>query len=359
MTQALFLSTLLLLSAAPAKTRSPGGAKLSSAQAEFNRGDFLGALKLLQAAEGETTDDATLARIQLLQGQCYGAQRDFTKAEERFAAALGHDPEVRLDPAKVDPDLVKILEALRDRLQGELSVQADKPSAKVYLDGKVLGAAPVVKSMVGIGKHQVEVRTTDGKYGASEDVVVRQGRSSELNLTLEERTTEVPERTSGRSSRGEARSESRNDSRSEPHADLEGNAPVVLGFGKPFADLRTQIDPFQYAEGVGIEVGGGLESQYLRFSGHFRVFPAFGLAVRGAFSVPVADQLRGYVSMELPVIFFESVAFGLGGEGGAEYLAGKWISVFAEVGARHFFITPSGYNDNRLTIQAGVRLRLP
>lgn len=332
-----FLLTLLWLWTPEAWAR-PGGSKLAAAQGEFNRGNFEEALKLLGAAEAEATGDDTLARIKLLQGQAYGAQRDFAQAERRFAAALAHDPEVELDPNKVDPDLVKLLNGVRERLRGELKVRADQPGAKAYLDGKALGTIPV-RAPVSIGRHRLEVRSVDGRYGATRQVVVRSGRPVDVDLKLSPLPRSAPPL--GKSAEG------------------AGGAPVMLGFGKPFADLRMGLAPIQISEGVAFEVGGGLESQYLRVAGHLQVFPAFGIVPRGAFTVPVVDAFRGYVSLELPILFLPQASLAIGGSGGAEYMVGKWLSLFAEVGARHFFFAPTSYAGDRLVLQAGTRLRLP
>src|SRR6185295_17376538 len=166
MTQALLLSALLAFSATP---RKPSG-RLTAAQAEFSRGDFAAALRDLDAAVSETGDDPTLSKIHLLRGQCYGAQRDLVKAEEAFEKALESDPEAKLDPQRVDPSLVSLLEGLRDRMQGELEVRTDRP-AKVHLDGKPIGLSPV-KASVAIGRHKLEAHTGDGKYSASSSVVI-------------------------------------------------------------------------------------------------------------------------------------------------------------------------------------------
>ncbi len=332
MTQALLLSTLLLLSAG-ASPRPNAKGKLQAAQTQFNRGDFEETLQLLDQAKEETSEDGTLSRIHLLRGQAYGALRDLVKAEEALAEALEHDPEATLDANRVDPSLVTMLSGLKSRLRGTLEVTADRPGAKVTYNGKALGTAPL-RAQVEIGRSKLEVRTPDGRYGARREVEIRPRRTEKVSVTL----SELPPESQGGGS----------------------GSPVLFGFGKPLADLRLQLDPFQWTEGMGIEIGGGLQSRYLRTSFHFRVFPAFGMTARGAFSVPVADKVRAYVELELPVIFYGGetpVALGLGGAGGMDYELNKWLSLFAQVGARHFFLSP--YASSRLSLQAGVRLEMP
>jgi len=332
MTQAFLLSTLLLLGAG-ASPRNNAKGKLVSAQSQFNRGGYQESLRLLDQAKEETRDDDTLSRIHLLRGQAYGALRELPQAEEALAEALYHDPEATLDPNRVDPTLVTMLSGLRSRLRGTLEVTADRPGAKVSFDGKPLGTAPL-RAQVEIGRHKLEARTADGQFGARSEVVVRARRTEKVALTL----GELPQGSPGGGS----------------------SSPVLLGFGKPLADLRLQLDPFQFTEGVGIEIGGGLQSVHLRASFHFRVFPAFGMTLRGAFAVPVVAKTRAYVELELPLIFYGGdppLALGLGGAGGVDYEFNKWLSLFAQVGARHFFLSP--FTSSRLSLQAGVRLEMP
>ena len=128
---------------------------------------------------------------------------------------------------------------------------------------------------------------------------------------------------------------------------------------RPFADLRAMTEPLTLRTGaLAFEVGAGLEIPHLRVSLHARVYPEFGVTARGGLMVPLREHLAGYVSLEVPVLFRGSVAVGLGAVGGVEYFTGPYVGLFAEVGARHFFLA-DGYEANRLIVEAGVRLRLP
>ncbi len=341
MTQALILSTLLLFSAGPTRSAATGAtAKLQAAQTEFNRGDFQAALDDLEEASRETTDDALLAKIYLLRGQAYGAMRDLVSAESALADALEHDPEATLDPNRVDPSLVTMLAGLKQRLKGSLEVSSDHPDSKVALDGSLLGTAPV-RATVGIGRHKIVVRSADGKLGATEEVVVRPRRTARVEAKL----SELPQE---QASSGGAPSGG------------EGGGTVLFGFGKPFGAIHLQIDPIQWAEGVGIAFGGGLQSRYVRVGLDLRIFPQFGLTARGAFMVPVVDKFKAFIELEIPFIWYGDwapFALGIGGEGGVEYEINKWLALYAQVGARHFFFAHG--DADRLTLQGGIRLQLP
>jgi hypothetical protein len=340
MTQALLLAALLAFSATPKK---PGSARLAAAQAEFSRGDFAAALRDLDLAAGETGDEQTLGKIHLLRGQCYGAQRDLVKAEQAFEKALENDPEAKLDPTRVDPSLVSLLEGLRDRMQGDLEVRTDRP-AKISFDGKPIGLSPV-KATVPIGRHRLEAHTGDGKYVASSSVVIFAKKTTTVDMELAEARREEEAPPPGSGSR-------------DGMAPAAGSSFQIYG-GRPLADLRLGIDPFQFFQAPQLELGFGLEWPYLRASAHLRFLPGFGITPRGGLWVPVIDQLRAYAELELPILFptgTTDFSLGLGGCGGVELFFVKWLSAFAEIGARNFFL-PAGRVE--VTIQGGVRLRLP
>lgn len=329
MTAPLLLSALLL-AAAPAKGRVAALDKLELGQREFSRGDFQAALKALDQAAEETSEPSALAKLHLLRGQVFAAQQEFARAEGAFELALSSDPDASLDPAKVDPALVKMLDGLRARLSGELSVRSD-PRATIALDGRSLGSAPLSVAAP-IGRHWLEARTADGRAGARREVVVFPHRKLEVELPLEE----LPE--AGR----------------KPY---EGTTPAEAP-RRPFADLRGYLNPFSLSSGLSLEVGAGFEWPFSRASLHAQVLGAFGLTARGALVVPVKERLlNASVGLELPLLFESRLAVGLGGVGGVEYLHSKWLGVFLELGARRFF---SGEGSpNRLTAQLGTRLRLP
>ena len=360
-TQALLLSVLLALSAQQSK--KPGAGRLASAQADFNRGDFTAALKDLDLAVMETGDEQLLSKVHLLRGQCYGAQRDLVKAEQAFEKALENDPEAKLDPTRVDPSLVTMLEGLRERMQGDLEVRTDRP-AKIAFDGKPIGLSPV-KASVSIGRHKLEAHTGDGKYSAVSSVVIAARRTTTVDMELAEvrRGDDTPPNPprggDGRGGDGRGGEGRGGDARAtDPAAPGQASSFQVLG-GRPLADLRLGVDPLNLFTVPQLEVGFGAEWPYLRASAHLRFLPSFGLTPRGGFWVPVMDQLRAHVELELPIIFpvgAEQLQLGLGGSGGAEYFFIKWLSAFAEIGARNFFLPAARVE---VTIQAGARMRLP
>jgi hypothetical protein len=144
----------------------------------------------------------------------------------------------------------------------------------------------------------------------------------------------------------------------EPRSGGSSSSFQVYG-GRPLADLRLGIDPFDFFKTPNAEVGFGAEWPYVRAALHLRFLPTFGVIPRGGLWVPVVDQVRAFVELELPVYFPQGttpLSLGLGGCGGAELFFIKWLSGFAEIGARNFFLPDPRVE---VTIQAGMRMRLP
>ncbi len=313
-----------LLVAGPA----PKGTKLDQAQKAFATGDYDGALKLLEPLQ-EATDTATQEKVQLLRAQCFAARQDFARAEEAFTLALEANPETSLDPTRVDPAVVKMLDGLRARLTGELMVTSNPP-AEVSVDGKVLGTTPV-NGPAGIGRHKVEAKF--GGQVATAEVLVYVRRPSQV---------------------------------------VFAQAPGGLGGGKdgPVNPMPSKLRPFAELRGVwqpnagdgALEVGGGIEFPYTRLGVAARLFPDFfGFTLRGGVVVPVHELFTAFIELEWPFEFHSQVvAIGLGGVGGAEFHVSKWLGLFVQIGGRHYFNNSAVSNvDNRFIAGAGVRLRLP
>ncbi len=317
---------LLIATAEPTAGDSQASAKLQMSQAEFSRGDFEGALRTLDSAASQASDEKLLAKIHLLRGQCFAAAQNFVAADAAFAKALENDPEASLDAAKVDPTVVRMVESLRTQLRGELRIQTDPRGATVSIDGRPAGTSPL-HVPVSIGRHVVEAKSVDGKLSWREEVVIRVKKTTTAKFALRE---------GGKEGAGRRWSEQ----------------------AKPTADLRLLLQPTA-GDFFGIEIGGGVEYQFLRLTLHANLYRNFGLTPRFALAAPVSERADIYISFEIPTILASPTLFGVGGSGGLEYKVSKWLGLFAEVGVRHFFTGSGTSSPNRLTLQPGLRLRIP
>jgi hypothetical protein len=146
--------------------------RIKDATEALRTGDFEGALALLETAATQTPRGPDLARIHLLRGQCFGALRQTDKARGAFSLALEQDPELELDPQRVDPSLVALLNGVRSQMKGTLQVQADEAGAEVIIDDRPTGFVPL-DIPVQIGRHRVSIRSLHTGRTANKEVVVK------------------------------------------------------------------------------------------------------------------------------------------------------------------------------------------
>jgi hypothetical protein len=319
----------LLLTGPATKAARADAPKLEQGQKLFAAGDFDGALKMLDAAAVDGGEPATMEKVQLLRAQCLAARQDFARAEEAFALALDANPDTTLDPTRVDPTVVRILESVRARLTGSLVVGSTPPGATLFLDGKGAGVAPQTLA-VPAGKHKLEARWGEGPMQALE-LQMRPRRETRVEW-------------------------------------VQGAAAPPVGGGlleprpiRPFADLRGMLEPATsgFVSG-GLEVGGGVELSWFRIGLFARLYPNFGVTPRFQLALPVLENMNVLIEAALPFTFLpDGLGLGFGGGGGAEYYPWKWIGAYVLIGGRHHILWP-GRNDNTaFTATVGIRLRVP
>jgi hypothetical protein len=312
---------------------APGGKKLEQGQKLFNQGDFDGALKSLDAAAVEAGDAATLEKVHLLRAQCLAARQDFVKAEDAFALALDANPDAQLDPTRVDPTLVKLLDSVRSRLVGAVSLNSSPTGASLVIDGKPSGVTPQSVSLPA-GRHKLEVKWGEG---AGESIEVQVKPKRDLRVDWVQQKTEVKTIELGLTPR-----------------------PV-----RPFGDLRGAFEPASSgAVDAGLELGGGIEVIWFRIGLYARFFPHFNVTPRFAFSLPVVSTPSGDFNVALEVgvplsFLVDGFGIGVGGSGGLEWYPLKWFGAYVMVGGRHHFLWPGRNDLTAFTAIGGVRLRLP
>lgn len=320
----------LLLAGSPS---APGkGSHLEQGQRLFNQGEVEAALKQLDLAAQDERDPALLERIHLLRGQCFSARQDFVRAEDAFALALDANPDASLDPARVDPTVVKLLDAVRARLTAPLQVNSTPPGASLFLDSKNAGVTPQTLQAP-IGRHRLEARWGDGPMTPVE-LVLRPKREVRVEF-------------------------------------VQGQAPPPVMVPvhpeqrplRPYADLRGTLDVPPTVGSVptgGIDLGGGFEFSFFRVGLHARLFPYFGVLPRGAVVFPVLPRFNVFLEAHLPLLFRSGgVGLGLGGGGGGEFLLFPFLGVFAQVGGQHLFLNPNRADSTTFHAEGGARFHLP
>ncbi|MFO0600519.1 MAG: PEGA domain-containing protein [Myxococcaceae bacterium] len=310
---------------------APQGTKLEQGQALFASGDFDGALKALDAAVSEGGDAATMEKVHLLRAQCFGARQDFGRAEDAFEHALEFNPEASLDPTRVDPTLVKLLDSVRARLMGTVVVRSTPSGASVIVDGKVVGNAPQTISLSS-GRHQLSARWDDGEPQVLE-VTVRPRQHTRVEYVQKLATG--------------------------PAGDIDLSPRPF----RPFGDLRGVFEPLTSGNiDGGLELGGGIEYAHWRLGLFLRLFPRFELTPRFQFSVPLLTLgpgvLNAVLEVGVPFSFGGVFSVGFQGAAGAEWYLLPWLAPYVSIGGSHRFFPNSGY-DTGFVLQGGIRLRVP
>ncbi|MDP3238569.1 MAG: tetratricopeptide repeat protein [Myxococcales bacterium] len=324
---------VLVLSLALGASPSAGkGTRFEQGQKLYNQGDVEAALKLLDAAAQEERDPAVLEKVHLLRGQCFSARQDFVRAEDAFALALESNPDASLDPARVDPTVVKLLDAVRTRLTATLIVNSTPPGASLFLDSKNAGVTPQTLQAP-IGRHRVEARWGDGPMTPVE-LVFKPKKEVRIEFV-----------------QGQA-----------PPPQLVPVQPDQKPL-RPYADLRGVIDVPPVVGSTptgGIDLGGGFEFSSFRVGLYARLFPYLGVIPRGAWVVPVVPKFNVFLEAQLPLLFRSGgVGFGLGGAAGGEFLALPWLGLFGALGGQHLFVNTNRADNTTFHANGGLRLRLP
>ncbi len=335
----LALAVLLLNAAAPP---APTASSFEQGQRAFAEGKFDVALKALDAAAAETREAATLEKVHLMRGQAFAARQNYTKAEEAFALALEANPEASLDPGRVDPAVVKLLESIRARTSGAVTVATTPGGAAVLLDGADAGTAPVTLT-AGIGRHKVAALWAEGQR-SEVAVMVRSKRETFVELALLEREKVV-----------EKIVEKVVERRVEVPVE---QPPPPDRFVRPYLAVRGAIDVNAGPEG-GLDLGLGVDFKYVSAGLYLRPYQYLYVIPRAAALWPLFDFLTLFAEAELDLRPSSRLGLALGLNAGVEYLPVKWFGVFVEAGGKSFFINRGFVVDWRITLAGGLRARLP
>lgn len=150
---------------------------LARVQDAWRRLDVEEATRLLQSLENARLSElgcperiALAGRISFWLGIVYATRKDTARATERFSTVLSIDPGWPIDPKYFPPATVTLFEKVRKALgaarTGGLSLSTEPEGARVYLNGKLAGQAPVTLTAAD-GEHFVCVRRAGWKDWAA------------------------------------------------------------------------------------------------------------------------------------------------------------------------------------------------
>ncbi|RKG74593.1 PEGA domain-containing protein [Corallococcus exercitus] len=302
--------SLLLAAADPVAENRDLDAALQS----LSEADFEAALAHVETGLRQARDEAHVAQLRLVQGEVYAALRQYAKMETAFARALEANPDARLDPERVQPNVVARLESLRGSLQGTLSVDVDPAGAEVRLDGRALGPAPW-RGPVPIGTHTLEV----GPNLTPFQVKVRPSQTEQVRVVL-------PAAPATRSF----------------FSSLALSAQLRAAFG---------LSP---TSGAGLEAGARLSGTYVFGELNATAGGRFGAAARLGAQAP---RLLGPVTLSLSLDGYAlggPALFGGGLSAGASLPLSTKFDVFAELSGR-WLPSSTDYQGTHLLGVTGLR----
>ncbi|WP_071904948.1 PEGA domain-containing protein [Cystobacter ferrugineus] len=301
----------LLLAAGPSTGEHR---ELDAALEALSEGDFESALSRVDAGLKKTRDETEIARLHVVRGEAYAALRRYSQMEASFAQALESDPDVRLDPERVQPTVVALFESLRERLRGELAVEVEPSGAALRLDGQPLGQAPW-RGPVPIGTHTLDV--DEGR--TSLQVKVRPSRTEQVRVVL------------------------------PPAASMEAPWSGLVFSAQARATLG--VSPLS---GVGLEAGARLAGTYVYGELNATVGSRFGASARlGAQAPELVGPLTFFLSLDAYALGGPFL-FGGGLSAGASLPLSSKFDLFVELSGR-LLPASASYSTTHLLGVTGLR----
>jgi tetratricopeptide (TPR) repeat protein len=154
------------LSAQPSAPQTP----LQRGVALYESGSVDEAARVLAQALPTLSSPRDRATAWLYRGLIHADRRDFATARRFFREALVEDPRVSPDRERVFPAVLELFAGVRQGVLGTLEVSASEKNARVVVDERSLGNAPMTARLP-VGEHTVKVISADGDR-ASEPVRV-------------------------------------------------------------------------------------------------------------------------------------------------------------------------------------------
>ncbi len=169
---------------APAEARAPDPEDLlRRGVALFDAGKFKAAIKVLVRAELANPSKHDLGQARLYQGLCLVVIGKSKAARRRFESALLADPDLSLDRQRFNGRIVELFEDVKGSLRGWVQVEADQAGARVSVNGRFEGEAPLALESR-IGSQRLLVRGPDGRVVHRAMVVVTPGETASVTITL-------------------------------------------------------------------------------------------------------------------------------------------------------------------------------
>ena len=162
------------------------------------------AVKAFNATMAYTTENRSLTEALLLLGFAHIVMGDEDTARRAFGRVGLMDPTRELDEINYAPRIVNFFAEVRAQVLaggfGSIEVLTPLPGAEVYVDGRRVGATPMVVEKLPVGRHFLAVIDSDG-YRNFGVVEIQQDHRGSARVALEARDLARPDD----SARGRAR----------------------------------------------------------------------------------------------------------------------------------------------------------
>jgi tetratricopeptide (TPR) repeat protein len=173
---------------APAQENLTGSEYLARAEESYLGGDYEKALDDFTKALPLLTDDADRARVHSRLAFVYSALDKPGEVYAEFLKSLKLDPGLTLERDLVSPQVYEAFLKARDEVirEGTLVCNCDPAGAEVYLDGLLLGEAPVRRDRIKEGEH-VLILKKQGYETSVSRITIKKG----VTLTIEDKMTQA------------------------------------------------------------------------------------------------------------------------------------------------------------------------
>jgi hypothetical protein len=144
------------------------------------------AIEVLSASMATAKSPKDLWEAYVYLGVVSGALDDTAGQKAAFAAAVALAPARNPSSAKFPPDVIEVYDGVRKGVMGRpgmLTINADQPGARIFLNGEEVGVAPVTIQKVFAGTNHVTARGEGGATAYS-PITIAQGAAATVDLKL-------------------------------------------------------------------------------------------------------------------------------------------------------------------------------
>lgn len=171
--------------------KEEGEVLLKQGKQDYIEGRFEDAIEKLTLAIKLLADKDKLIDAYLHLGLCHFALGEKEKAKENLIGLIRLNPAQKLNPLYYPPDFVGLLDETKEVILAHIKVETAPADAEVYLDGELVGVAPLELTEVAEGEHKLRV-VKEGYKAQEQSLVVKEGEEKTVSFELEKKEEKKP-----------------------------------------------------------------------------------------------------------------------------------------------------------------------